>query len=417
MTRSIKTGSIMAICSCRGPDGKPYPKGQCPRWNQRGHRAWYFVIDLDRKDGKRQQLRSPRYPTRAQAGQALLKEMPSIAAHTAPTLDDRQTTVAEYLAEWLHTARKADGEPWRPSTVMTYRGAVENYLRPHLGRYLLADLRRKHIEGLAAKMHGDGLSRRTVHQAYSTLRTALTQAMIDNMISANPCKAARVPGPGQAPPRFWEPEQVAVFLEHTRQAEPRLAPAFQIAAQYGPRRGELSGFCWDDFDPDAGTLKVARNVTEADREAHVGPPKTLRGERTISLGDTMAAVLRAHRKAQAAERLAAGPAWETGPDGGWIFPGKNGAMLRPFVLTHTFKSLARELPELPDLHLHGLRHTAASNMLLLGIPPEVVADQLGHDVATLLKVYAHVLPRQRAASAAAVDRLYERSTGTSVTTR
>jgi integrase len=42
--------------------------------------------------------------------------------------------------------------------------------------------------------------------------------------------------------------------------------------------------------------------------------------------------------------------------------------------------------------LHGLRHTAATPMLLAKIPVHVVAARLGHaDVNTTLTVYAHVL--------------------------
>jgi integrase-like protein len=41
---------------------------------------------------------------------------------------------------------------------------------------------------------------------------------------------------------------------------------------------------------------------------------------------------------------------------------------------------------------HGCRHTAATLQLLTGVPPVVVALQLGHSVDALLKIYAHALP-------------------------
>src|SRR5262249_39113807 len=104
--------------------------------------------------------------------------------------------------------------------------------------------------------------------------------------------------------------------------------------------------------------------------------------------------------------------WATGPGGGWIFPWPDGRMLAPHILTHHFAAMVKQAP-VPPLHLHGLRHSAASNALMAGIPAQVVADMLGHDVATLLKVYAHVLPRQRENSAAVIGRLI----ATSVTPR
>jgi site-specific recombinase XerD len=40
---------------------------------------------------------------------------------------------------------------------------------------------------------------------------------------------------------------------------------------------------------------------------------------------------------------------------------------------------------------HDLRHHHASVLLSEGVSPALVAERLGHDVATLLKTYAHVI--------------------------
>jgi integrase len=349
-----------------------------------GRRKWGFVLDLPPvPDGqgrlKRQQLRR----------QGLAREL----------------DLSQYLDQWLRIGRKANGEPWRPSTAATYGTSVRCYLKPGLGHLCLIDLRREHVEKLAAAMR-DGtirpgrynapLSDRTIHQARATLRVALNQAIIDHKITVNPCKGARVPGPGRGEVQFWSPEQLAVFLAHAAQREPRFAVAFQFAGWRGLRRGELCGLKWDDLDLDGGEAHIRRNVTEADRQVHVGSPKTERGERTVSIGPKLVAALRAHRKAQAVRSLE-----------GWVFPGPDGRVLAPHCLTHRFKALVRELPELPELHLHELRHTAATLMLLQGIPVKIVSDQLGHSKVELtLNLYAQVLPQQRDASADAVEALF-----------
>ncbi len=89
-----------------------------------------------------------------------------------------------------------------------------------------------------------------------------------------------------------------------------------------------------------------------------------------------------------------------------MFTDERGRLLVPHVLTHVFLRLAREL-ELPPMHLHGLRGTAITHMLLQGIAPKTVADQVGHaKVQTTLDIYASVMPSQRDASADAIERLY-----------
>jgi site-specific recombinase XerD len=40
---------------------------------------------------------------------------------------------------------------------------------------------------------------------------------------------------------------------------------------------------------------------------------------------------------------------------------------------------------------HDLRHHHASVLLSAGVSPALVAERLGHDIATLLRTYSHVI--------------------------
>ena len=44
-----------------------------------------------------------------------------------------------------------------------------------------------------------------------------------------------------------------------------------------------------------------------------------------------------------------------------------------------------------DATWHDLRHHHASVLLSAGVSPALVAERLGHDVATLMSTYAHVI--------------------------
>jgi len=93
-----------------------------------------------------------------------------------------------------------------------------------------------------------------------------------------------------------------------------------------------------------------------------------------------------HRAAQAAEREHAGSLWE---DGGWMFAQSNG---RPIDQTMDRTEWKRLLADagVRDARLHDARHTAATVLLLLGIPERAVMDMMGWSNGAMAKRYQHV---------------------------
>jgi integrase len=129
----------------------------------------------------------------------------------------------------------------------------------------------------------------------------------------------------------------------------------------------------------------------------VGDPKSDRSKRTVGLGPQLTALLKEHRKRQLLDRIAAADWAAEDP----VLTDELGAMVCPWWLTKVFGQLARETGL--EGSLHTLRHTAASVMLRSGQAPQVVADQLGHDVAVLLRIYAHIILEQRTSSAGVAE--------------
>ena len=57
------------------------------------------------------------------------------------------------------------------------------------------------------------------------------------------------------------------------------------------------------------------------------------------------------------------------------------------------------------VRLHDLRHTAASEMLMAGVPVSIVAERLGYTEANILKTYRHFIPGSDTAAADLMDRV------------
>jgi integrase len=110
--------------------------------------------------------------------------------------------------------------------------------------------------------------------------------------------------------------------------------------------------------------------------------------------------LRAHRKRQRQEQLAAGPLWQKT---GLVFTTEIGTPLEPRNVLRRFEALATRAG-LTGVHLHTLRHSAASFLLASGTHTKVVQEHLGHSsYAITADIYSHAAPVQQREAADRLD--------------
>ena len=164
------------------------------------------------------------------------------------------------------------------------------------------------------------------------------------------------------------------------------------------RRGEVDGLRWDAVDLDAGTVTIGLARVLVYGKVVVKPPKSERGYRTLPLDGELAAALRALRKLQAAERLAAGPAYEAS---GFVAVDELGAPVHPEWITDEFHRLAAAAG-LPRIRLHDARHSMNSLLAAAGVPDHVRAAWMGHTVAVNVSTYTHARPEDLAVAARAL---------------
>lgn len=114
--------------------------------------------------------------------------------------------------------------------------------------------------------------------------------------------------------------------------------------------------------------------------------KSRAGRRSVAVPDELYELLMQHEQAQQRERVHAGTAWH---DGGWIFTQPNGRSLDPRRDWDEWKSILQEAG-VRDARLHDARHTAATVLLLLGVPDRAVMDFMGWSTPTMKTRYMHV---------------------------
>lgn len=114
--------------------------------------------------------------------------------------------------------------------------------------------------------------------------------------------------------------------------------------------------------------------------------KSRAGRRTWALPDELFELLLKHEEMQNREREQAGSAWH---EGGWIFTQPNGKPLDPRADYGEWKSLLKEAG-VREARLHDARHTAATVLLILGVPDRTVMDIMGWSTVSMKARYMHV---------------------------
>lgn len=106
----------------------------------------------------------------------------------------------------------------------------------------------------------------------------------------------------------------------------------------------------------------------------------------------MITLLGEHRKQQEAERAAARQSWH---EEGWVFASQTGRRLNYRSDHHEWKRLV-SAAGLRDARLHDARHTAATVLLILGVPVRTVMSIMGWSSADMATRYQHVTDTIRA---------------------
>ena len=125
--------------------------------------------------------------------------------------------------------------------------------------------------------------------------------------------------------------------------------------------------------------------------------KTDAGRRKIDLDPATVAALRAHRKRQAEERLALGPAYD---DSGLVVCREDGTSFWPQSFSRMFNRHVRAAG-IQRIPLKNLRHTHATLLLANGVPAKVIQERLGHsNISITLDTYASAIPALHAEATA-----------------
>lgn len=137
----------------------------------------------------------------------------------------------------------------------------------------------------------------------------------------------------------------------------------------------------------------------------MGAPKTASSERIILLPQAVCDILSAHQARQQEARLKVGSSWHNHD---LVFCTQKGAYFWPVDVRRRFYQILKRAG-LPPMHLHDLRHSAATLLRKMGVDLKVIQEILEHSSMDMTaNVYSHVLPSMQQEASEKMKTLFEK---------
>jgi integrase len=302
--------------------------------------------------------------------------------------EDKGPTLADVFEE--HLAQLTDVGPYQMGR---YRSSIEEHfadlsLRP------VGELTRSDIASWVNAMKlkpgrkpGSTMAAKTIANHHGLLSAALATAVLNHPehIKSNPCKGIKLP-------KSTHTEEDMQFIAHDAWGrlllafDPLYLPFFQLLIGSGLRLSEAAALEPTDFALDATTPTV--RVTKAwkqhtDNTWYIGPPKTPKSRRVVSLAPSTVKAVRPRVEAAAKGKL--------------VFTTERGLPIHPSDSYHRAWKPAMDAvgiwPEGERPRQHDMRHTHASWMIAAGMDIYALSRRLGHEsIKTTMDRYSHLLP-------------------------
>lgn len=323
--------------------------------------------------------------------------------------EDGSPTVADYAERYIKTKSGVEGK-----TTDSYRTYMRMHIGPTLGHLPIDAVSSEAIAGWINLRASQGAAAKSIKNEHGFL-SAMFQSAVDMdppLIGRNPCATSRLPESEQKEMVFLSPDEFTLLLSYI---PIKYQPLVLLLANTGLRWGEATALRPGDFDLEARTVRVSRAWKHSGTKGwYIGPPKTRRSKRTVSMPENLIPVLR--------------PLVESGSE--YVFTNAFGHPVRQQNFHGAFWTPARRLANgLPAFEsakgdpsrawkartrgvwadrnpakkplgkwprIHDLRHSHASWLLANGVGIDVVQRRLGHEsITTTVDRYGHIsLERQ-----------------------
>jgi integrase len=370
-----------------------------------GFAAYVWVTKPDGKRGRKWVYG----PTRDETHEKWVKLHAQAKAGPVVT---KVPTLGQYLTGWLADVVKPN---LAPLTYATYETFVRLYIAPGLGAKRLDRLQVRDIQNWLNSVRRtcqccaqgkdasrppakrrccavgacceDSPSARTVSDIRGTLRSALSQAVLEDLVAKNVAALVKLPTPRAKKRKAWSSEEARRFLESARTDNDPLYAAYVLVLVLGLRKGEVLGLVWDDLNLDESELTVGLQLQRVGGRLLHRETKTEGSDATLPLPNICVTALRLRQEEQLRARAEAGVAWRGST---LVFTTRLGTAIEPRNFNRSYDARIVKAG-VRKITVHDARRTCGTLLADLDVHPRVAMQILRHaQFAITMEIYTQV---------------------------
>lgn len=275
---------------------------------------------------------------------------------------NEQSLLTEAFIGYLTNERRLS-----PLTTENYTRDIRQLLQ-QLDQQDLQQVQPSNIRIAIAKLHGKGLSGRSLMRMLSAWRSFYNYLIRRHQFQHNPCIGIRVPKSPRKLPNALSPDETVRLLQFSVDSllAARDSAMFELFYSSGLRLTELAHLRPSDIDFAAGTVRVMGKGGKA---------------RIVPVGRFASEAIThwLERRMQIAK-----------PGVTALFLSQHGAAISIRAIGYRLKACATRQGVHQNVHPHILRHSCASHLLQSSGDLRAVQEMLGHAHITSTQVYTHL---------------------------
>lgn len=230
---------------------------------------------------------------------------------------------------------------------------------------------RDHLRTALARLHGDGLSSRTVARTITTLRGLYRFLVDEGTVASDPTASLESPRRALRLPRSLSPAEVERLVTHSHGTAPqhiRDEAMIELLYATGMRVSELVSLRLRELNLEAGYVMPLGKGSKV---------------RIVPVGDAgLEKLTRYLHRARAALLH--------GRESAYVFVSNRGAAMTRQRFWQILRDYARAAGITANFSPHTLRHSFATHLLMHGADLRSVQALLGHAQITTTQIYTHV---------------------------